>query len=144
MPPRLALEDEHDPSKLSLAERMRLFERPPAPAASAPTPPSPARRRRALTSRFQTQPITVSEVPLARQISPADMRRPPVASLHRGLLIPQFDRGHTLYWLSPAFTSFYRVFMFFSGIYMAWLAFLSSCPPLKGISWVPIASLFPR
>ena len=60
--------DDNDPSKLSLTERMRLFERPPVQSTAATT--AAPRKRRPLISRFQTQPITVREVHQARLINP--------------------------------------------------------------------------
>lgn len=56
--------DEHDPSELSLAERMKLFERPPAPR----RPSSPRKAGRSL-ERFQTQPVTSREVAEALHLS---------------------------------------------------------------------------
>lgn len=70
--------DDDDPSKLSLMQRMRLFERPPVPELAAQ---QQQRKRRSVTSRFQTQPITVSEVHQARQFQVASpARRPPAPS----------------------------------------------------------------
>jgi hypothetical protein len=71
--------DDNDPSKLSLTERMRLFERPPVQSTAATT--TAPRKRRPLISRFQTQPITVREVHQARLINPP--ATVPVARLDR-------------------------------------------------------------
>lgn len=65
-------EESNDPSKLTLAERVRMFERPllnsrpvqkDLPQVAAP------RKRRLLCSRFQTQPITSQEVHRARKVN---------------------------------------------------------------------------
>ena len=63
-------EVEFDPSKLSLLERVKLFDKPPPIAAPPVLPPSrPARStRKAIKSRFLTQPITIAEVEKARNL----------------------------------------------------------------------------
>ncbi|KAI9563176.1 hypothetical protein GHT06_010634 [Daphnia sinensis] len=54
------LEDEHDPSKLSLRERVKLFDR---PLFTDGLPPKrPGRPNRKIFARFQTQPVTSREV----------------------------------------------------------------------------------
>lgn len=64
-------EDENEPSKLSLAERVKLFnqammvDRLPVMGIQAQ---SQSNRKRAPTSRFKTQPVTIEEVSTAQSI----------------------------------------------------------------------------
>lgn len=59
--------DESDPSKLSLMERMKLFERPSVQPAAVPAPVARSSPRKS-GQRFKTQPVTSHEVHLARSI----------------------------------------------------------------------------
>ncbi|XP_034251138.1 supervillin isoform X3 [Thrips palmi] len=69
-------EDENDPSKLSLAERVKLFNQAMTadrlPVMGAPAQ-SQSNRRRAPASRFKTQPVTIEEVSTAQKI----IKQPP-------------------------------------------------------------------
>ena len=81
-----------DPSKLTLADRVKLFDSlstsgdpltslPPQAQGSAPS--SRRGRRKVNTSRFQTQPITVDEVEKARRDYAAEALPRPYSSPHR-------------------------------------------------------------
>lgn len=64
-------DDENDPSKLSLAERVKLFNQA-MTSERVPVMGSPdqhqSNRRRAPNSRFKTQPVTIEEVSTAQNI----------------------------------------------------------------------------
>lgn len=76
----LADDDEADPSKLSLAERVKLFNKKiteeKIPVAGGGPEVQGARRR---VARFKTQPVTNEEVETAQRISPlaASLCKPP-------------------------------------------------------------------
>lgn len=56
-------DDAHDPSKLSLAERVKLFNQKMVTERLAPKPTGRA-------NRFKTQPVTTEEVETAKKITP--------------------------------------------------------------------------
>jgi hypothetical protein len=76
-------DDEEEPSQLSLADRVRLFNRKIQDDARAHVvvkEPAPTRKRLAQMARFKTQPVTTEEVETAaRRISPlaASLAKPP-------------------------------------------------------------------
>ena len=75
-------DDEEEPSQLSLADRVRLFNQKIRDDAKAPVvkEPAPTRKRLTQTARFKTQPVTTEEVETAaRRISPlaASLAKPP-------------------------------------------------------------------
>lgn len=61
-------DDEFDPSKLSLLERVKFFDRPPPVAAPIVSPTRPTRTRKAV-ARFLTQPITSREMEKALHLT---------------------------------------------------------------------------
>ncbi|CAL7943188.1 unnamed protein product [Xylocopa violacea] len=67
-----ATDDEFDPSKLSLAERVRLFNQKIDTEKSSVSNNTPAERqlRRRPAARYKTQPVTSEEVEVASRISP--------------------------------------------------------------------------
>ena len=76
-------EDEDEPSHLSLAERVKLFNQKiqdDGKSPALPKQPPPTRKRLGSSSRFKTQPVTTEEVETATQrISPlaASLAKPP-------------------------------------------------------------------
>jgi hypothetical protein len=80
-------DEDEEPSQLSLADRVRLFNRKiedDTRAAVVVKQPAPTRRRVAQMARFKTQPITTEEVETAaRRISPlaASLAKPPDPTL---------------------------------------------------------------
>lgn len=75
--------DDDEPSQLSLADRVRLFNQKIQDDSRTPVTeklPPPTRKRLVQTSRFKTQPVTTEEVETAaRRISPlaASLTKPP-------------------------------------------------------------------
>jgi len=76
-------DDDDEPSHLSLADRVRLFNQKiqdDSTARVVPRQPPPTRRRQTQTARFKTHPVTTEEVEsAARRISPlaASLTKPP-------------------------------------------------------------------
>lgn len=76
-------DDDDEPSQLSLADRVRLFNQKIQHDSRTPVVeklPPPTRKRLAQTARFKTQPVTTEEVETAvRRISPlaASLTKPP-------------------------------------------------------------------
>jgi hypothetical protein len=79
--------EDEEPSQMSLADRVRLFNRKIEVDSRAPLvvkQPAPTRRRVAQMARFKTQPVTTEEVETAaRWISPlaASLAKPPDPTL---------------------------------------------------------------
>ncbi|XP_078621818.1 uncharacterized protein LOC144888044 isoform X4 [Branchiostoma floridae x Branchiostoma japonicum] len=71
-PPHTSVEDDHDVSRLTLAEKMALFNEKAEPPKPQPKIATPTRKRRT-ASRFKTQPVTVEEVQKAKMGEAAKM-----------------------------------------------------------------------
>ncbi|XP_053980331.1 supervillin-like [Hylaeus volcanicus] len=73
----IATDDEFDPSKLSLADRVRLFNQKIDTAKNSVSNNMPLERhsRRRLATRYKTQPVTSEEVEVASRISPLNVSR---------------------------------------------------------------------
>ncbi|XP_033608263.1 uncharacterized protein LOC111866670 isoform X5 [Cryptotermes secundus] len=85
-------DDEEEPSQLSLADRVRLFNQKIRDDAKAPVvkEPAPTRKRLTQTARFKTQPVTTEEVETAaRRISPlaASLAKPPDPEVLGGISV---------------------------------------------------------
>ncbi|XP_078701607.1 uncharacterized protein LOC144927773 isoform X5 [Branchiostoma floridae x Branchiostoma belcheri] len=71
-PPQTSVEDDQDVSRLTLAEKMALFNEKAEPPKPQPKIATPTRKRRT-ASRFKTQPVTVEEVQKAKMGEAAKM-----------------------------------------------------------------------
>jgi hypothetical protein len=79
--------EDEEPSQLSLADRVRLFNQKIEGDSRVPAvvkQPAPSRKRLAQTARYKTQPVTTEEVETAaRRVSPlaASLAKPPDATV---------------------------------------------------------------
>lgn len=99
-------DDDDEPSHLSLADRVRLFNQKIQDDSTArvlPKQPPPTRRRLTQTARFKTHPVTTEEVEsAARRISPlaASLTKPPDPKVLGATIL--FMQCHIMWTVRPA------------------------------------------
>jgi len=103
-------DDDDEPSHLSLADRVRLFNQKiedDSTARVVPRQPPPIRRRQTQTARFKTHPVTTEEVEsAARRISPlaASLTKPPDPKVLGATIL--FMQWHVKWTVRPSLWTF--------------------------------------
>lgn len=99
-------DDDDEPSHLSLADRVRLFNqkiKDDSTARVVPQQPPPTRRRQTQAARFKTHPVTTEEVDsAARRISPlaASLTKPPDPKVLGATIL--FMQWHVMWTVRPS------------------------------------------